>query len=313
MKKDWTPVDIPDLTGKVAVVTGANIGLGLEIARRLAQHNATTILACRNLDKANTAKEALLSELGREKTIFTMKLDVSSFASVKQFAQDFKQCYDRLDIMMCNAGVMALQERHESVDGFELQLATNHLGHFLLVGELMSILAATPSSRVVTQSSSAGWYGKFNWDDINATQKYERWAQYCFTKTANVAFVNELNRRLKEAGISTTAYSCHPGYVVGQLQQVSAGSSILDKVAYKVTSLLAGTYETGALPALFACTSEEAQVGELYGPNGFYNGIFSGKHPKAVYESEVASDSEAIKRLWEASEEMTGIKYSFEL
>lgn len=312
MKTDWTVNDIPDLSGKIAIVTGSNIGLGLEIARQLAAHKAKTILACRNMDKADAAKAALQSELG-ESEIETMELDTSSLASVKAFASAFKERYERIDILMCNAGVMALQERKESVDGFELQFATNHLGHFVLVGELLPLCRAAPACRIVTQSSSANWGGKFRWDDLQATSKYERWPQYCMTKLSNITFVNELNRRLQSGGTqNVTAYAAHPGYVIGQLQYVSAGGRWLDTMIYKLTGLLSGTYASGALPALFACTSAEARVGEFYGPDGFYGGISKGKHPRAVEENKLAHDPECMKRLFDTSEELTGFKYSFE-
>lgn len=312
MRPNWTVSNIPDLSSKLAIVTGANIGLGLEIAKRLAQHNAQVIMACRNMQKAAAARDQLLSELGPQAKLTTMQLDVSSFASVRDFAQKFLAQYDRLDILMCNAGVMALQTRQTSADGFEMQFATNHLGHFLLTGLLMRRLAGTEGSRVVTQSSAAGWFGSFDWEDLNAEKTYSRWKQYCMTKLANVTFVNELNRRVTLSGKNRPkAFSVHPGLIVGQLQNVSAGDNVLDKMLYKLMGFVAGTYETGALPALYACTASEAKVGEFYGPNGILRGVLRGNHPAVVAASTVARDAAHMKMLWEVSEEFTGFKYDF--
>eukprot|EP00177_Eucheuma_denticulatum_P001855 GFKZ01003314.1.p1 GENE.GFKZ01003314.1~~GFKZ01003314.1.p1 ORF type:complete len:332 (-),score=52.42 GFKZ01003314.1:472-1407(-) len=311
MKADWTAADIPDLSSKVAVVTGSNIGLGLEIATRLAQHNAHVILACRTVSKAETAQAAIVSQYPNA-TVTVMQVDMSSFESVRSFVDKFKSEFDRLDILMCNAGVMAFQERRTTESGLELQLATNHLGHFLLVGLLMDVLKRTDGSRVVTQSSSANWFGSFNFDDLNAEKDYKRWNQYSMTKLANVVFVNELNRRVAESGAAgPKAWSVHPGLVIGQLQEVSAGGNVMDKVMYKVFGYLAGTYETGARPALVACAGEGVEVGQFFGPNGIMSGMFKGNHPKAVTPNKLAGDKEVMRKLWEVSEEMTGFKYEF--
>lgn len=311
MKSDWTPTDIPDLEGKIAVVTGSNIGLGLEIAKRLSEKRAEIILACRNVTKAENARMEIIEQVSSNVKISVMQVDTSSLESVRRFCSEFQSKYTRLDILMLNAGVMALQERKESVDGFEMQFATNHLGHFLMTGLLLPVLTATEGSRVVTQSSSANWFGKFNWDDLNAVKKYSRWDQYCFTKLANVAFANELNKRIADAGkTSPTAFSVHPGFVVGQLQSVSAGESIVDKIMYKVFGMLAGTYETGARPALYACAGVDSKMGEFYGPNGIFRGLFNGDHPAAVKPNSLAGDKESIEKLWNVSEELTKFKVS---
>lgn len=312
MKPDWTIKDIPDLTGKVVVVTGANSGLGFVIAKRLAERNATTVMACRNMDKAEGAKSAITHETRKEGSIVTMQLDTSSFESVKSFAQNFRSQHDRLDVLMCNAGVMALRERQESANGYELQFATNHLGHFLLVGELLSMLKSTQGSRVVTQSSSANWFGTFDFDDLNGERKYDRWKQYSLTKLANVTFVNELNRRVREAGLENPkGFSAHPGIVVGQLQDRAAQDSWFENLLYKIFSFLGGTYESGALPSLYACSSEDATIGEFYGPNGIFSGILAGNHPKAVNPNKLSYDSEKMQKLWSISEQMTNMRYNF--
>lgn len=309
MKAKWTVADIPDLSGKVAIVTGANVGLGLEIATQLAAKNARVYLACRTPSKAESAKASIL-EKHPSALIETPKLDVSSLASVRDFARDFLSCHDRLDVLMCNAGVMAFQDRRESVDGYELQFATNHLGHFLLTGLLHPLLRATPNSRVVTQSSSGHWTGSFDFENLNATKDYSPWGQYAMTKLANVAFAHEYNRRLQKDSVGApTAFSVHPGLVIGQLQSVQAGDNVFYKIAYGVMGVFAGTYETGALPALYACVGKEAEAGEFYGPDGLMNGVFRGNHPKTAKPNKLAVDDDQTDRLWQISEELTGFKF----
>lgn len=291
-------------------MTGANVGLGLEIAKRLAAGQAHVVMACRNLSKADAARTKLLGKLGRKAQLTTLQLDLSSLESVKSFAREFERRFDRLDVLMCNAGVMALKEREVTADGFEKQLATNHLGHFLLTGLLMGMLRRTEGSRVVTQSSSAGWVGSFDWADLNGEKGYSRWKQYGMTKLANVTFINELNRRVTEAGAEwPKGFSVHPGVVVGQLQAVAAGGSMLERMVYKMFDMVGGTYEQGALPALYACVAPEAAVGEFYGPDGFYGGALRGNHPAVVRPNRLALDEGEMRKLWEVSEEMTGFKF----
>lgn len=308
----WTVEDIGDLTGKVAVVTGANIGLGLEITKQLALKGCEVVMACRNETKAEKAKEEILPLVGANAKIVIMKVDVSSLASVKDFAAEFKKKYTTLDLLMLNAGVMALDPRQESVDGFEMQLATNHLGQFVLTGELLPLLKATPHSRVVTQSSGGNWTGSFNWDDLNATKKYARYEQYGMTKLANITFMNELQKRLTAANLSSpTAYSVHPGIVVGQLQ-VNATSNFFERMIYGLVPLFANDYHLGSVPSLFCLTSPNAKPGKLYGPSGpFFVHLFTGKYPQERDPNKLAMDPETGKRLWEASEELTG--YTFDV
>lgn len=314
MKLDWTPDEIPDLSGKTTLVTGSNIWIGLEIAKRLAEKKAEVILACRNTTKAENARAEILEELASDAKMDIMQVDTSSLESVRKFCTEFQEKYSRLDVLMLNAGVMALQERKESVDVFELQLATNHLGHFLMTGLLLPVLMKTEGSRVVTQSSSANWFGKFNWEDLNAAEKYSRWDQYSFTKLANVAFANELNKRLEKAGkTSPMAFSVHPGLIIGQLQSVSAGDNMIDKFIYRFSKMFAGTYKTGARPALYACAGHDAKIGEFYGPNGVLRGVFKGDYPKVLEPNPLARDEKEIEKLWNVSEEMTKFKYDFSI
>lgn len=319
MKAKWTVSDIPDLSNKVAIVTGANIGLGLEIATQLAANNARVYLACRTPSKAESAKASILQK-HPSALIETPALDLSSFDSVHSFAREFLAQHTRLDILMCNAGVMGFQERRQSTDGHELQFATNHLGHFLLTTLLQPLLKNTEDSRLVTQSSAAHLMGKFDFDDLDAIKKYDPWGQYGMTKLSNVAFANEYNRRVnkkkEEEGNggddsgNVKAFSVHPGVIVGQLQNVQAEDNKFYHTLYWVFGLFAGTYETGALPALYACTAPEASVGEFYGPHGWWGNMsFRGNHPAAVKVNKIALDETQTAKLWDISEEMTGCKF----
>jgi NAD(P)-dependent dehydrogenase (short-subunit alcohol dehydrogenase family) len=264
-------------------------------------------MACRSESKCNQAIEKLKKEIKDPKVSF-MALDTSSLDSVRAFSKTFLATHEKLDFLMCNSGIMALPNRKTSVDGFELQLATNHLGHFLLVGLLMPLLAKTPGSRIVTHSSSANWFGKFDWDDLNCEKTYARWDQYQMTKLANVTFAVELQRRLKEKNLAyPTSYAAHPGYVFGQLQTNSGGG--FARLVLGVLSWFGGTYETGSYPSEYALTSPDAEPAGLYGPNGIYGGIFAGDSCCKVAPNKLALDVEVGKKLWEVSEKMTGFKF----
>lgn len=312
--KKWTTSNIPDLTSKLAVVTGANVGLGLEIGKQLLLKNATVILACRNTSKAETAKTNLLEcNPGiAEENVKVMKIDTSSFESVRAFASEFTSEYSKLDMLICNAGVMALEKREQSIDGHELQFATNHLGHFLLSGLLLPMLKSTQGSRIVCQSSSANWPGKFDFDDLDCKIKYARWEQYGMTKLANIAFVNEFNK-LNSTSQFPKAFAVHPGFVMGQLQQVQANGNWFYQAAYAIGGLFAGSYDTGAIPALYAACADDDDVslGEFYGPDGYFRGVLKGNHPAPIQPNKLASDDETIEKLWSVSEEMTAFKYEF--
>uniref|UniRef100_A0A7S0BNV8 Protochlorophyllide reductase n=1 Tax=Rhodosorus marinus TaxID=101924 RepID=A0A7S0BNV8_9RHOD len=295
----WTAEDIPDLSGKVAVVTGANTGLGKEITARLAEHNGTVVMACRTASKAEEAKKEILAEIGEGKRLDVMKLDVSSLESVRSFAVEFSSKYNRLDILMENAGVMALDPKQESVDGLEMQFATNHIGHFLLTKQLIHLLEKTEGSRVVTHSSAANFSGKFQWDNIQGEKKYKPWDQYAMTKLANICFANELNKRIQAAGKGfPTIYSVHPGAVRTQLQD-NAVQDFRTTMYYFLSAFAFGTFETGSRPALFACTAPDAEPGAFYGPTGLvpFLSLMNGNYPGKQEPNKLASDSDECKKL----------------
>ncbi|KAJ8905618.1 hypothetical protein NDN08_002124 [Rhodosorus marinus] len=306
MGKGWTADDIPDLDGKVAIVTGSNHGIGREIAKRLAEHNATTVMACRTAQKAEIAKQELLEEIGEEKHLVVLTLDVSSLESIRNFSREFSSKYKRLDVLMENAGQLTFGPRQESVDGLELQLATNHVGQFALATHLMSMLTKTEGSRLVTQSSSASWIGKFDWDNLQGEKTYSTWSQYAMTRLANVAFAKELNSRLEASGKSfPTAYAVHPGFVMKELEP-GARQGMLQKIGSAVVYPLAGTLETAARPALYACTAPDITPGAFYGPQGPIPIIsaMNGQYPGENYSNKIVLDADQRSKLWEVSEQL---------
>ena len=309
MSNKWKHNDIPDMTGKVVVITGANSGLGFESTKALAAKGATIVMACRNLTKAEKAKSEVLQQFPNAK-LNLMQLDNASLDSVRAFANAFKAKYDRLDILLNNAGVMAIP-RTETEDGFEMQLGVNHLAHFALTGLLLDILTKTPGSRVHSTSSSAAFGGAINFDDLMGEKEYSRWSAYGQSKLANAIFATELNRRLKAAGHDTIANSSHPGLVMTNLQTNSlqeSGAPFMERVLYSIVApLMAQDIEMGMLPQLYASTAPEAKGGVFYGPKTFR----MRGYPAEQRCNDTLDDAAALKRFWEVSEELTGVTYSF--
>ena len=216
----WTANDMPDLGGKTIVVTGANSGLGLEASRAFARRRARVVLACRNVETAEAARNDVLgSAPGAD--VEVRPLDLASLASVLAFAESFLSSHGRLDVLCNNAGVMALPRR-ETADGFEMQFGTNHLGHFALTGLLLPLLERTPKARVVTQSSGAHRLGRIDFDDLQSRQHYGRWRAYGQSKLANLLFAYELQRRLEKKKVDVISVACHPGYAATELQFAAA-------------------------------------------------------------------------------------------
>ncbi|KXS21764.1 short-chain dehydrogenase/reductase SDR [Gonapodya prolifera JEL478] len=316
----WSPDAIGDLHGKTAIVTGANIGLGKEIARSLASHGARTILAVRDVQKGKVAADDIKATAGPDAQVEVVQVDLASLKSVDEFAKEFREKNDRLDVLVCNAGVMALPERQVTKDGFEMQIGVNHIAHFALVRHLFPLLTATPASRIVHQSSSmsyvpgAKYPASWTADDINCVGKYDKIAQYQFSKLANVAFAKETERRVVEKGLGQPrSVVVHPGYVVGQLQEKSAGS-IFERGFFNLTKFLPGasqTYANGALPAVFAATSPLAKGGFFYGPKGFYHGVVGAGGVQQIdpHPNPLAEDKTMWRKLWEATEALVGFKF----
>ena len=307
MSNNWTQQDIPDMTGKVVVITGANSGLGLESTKALAAKGATVVMACRNSGKAEEAKAEVLAA-NPSARLDVMALDNASLASVRVFADAFKAKYDRLDILLNNAGLMAIP-RELTEDGFEMQLGVNHLAHFALTGLLLDMITATPRSRVHSTSSSAAFMGAINLDDLMGEKSYGRWTAYGQSKLANAAFATELNRRLRAAGHDTIANSSHPGFVMTNLQSNSmaeSGAPLGERIFYGLLApVMAHDVSMGVLPQLYGATALEAKGGVFYGPKNFR----MRGYPAEQKCNDALKDADLLKRFWEASEELTGVRY----
>jgi NAD(P)-dependent dehydrogenase (short-subunit alcohol dehydrogenase family) len=308
MSYNWSQKDIPDLSGKVIVVTGANSGLGLESARTFAAKGAVVIMAVRNLEKGEQARADILKEQPQA-SLALMKLDVGDLTSVRAFVDTFKASYDRLDVLLNNAGVMAIP-RQETPDGFEMQLGVNHLGHFTLTGLLLDVISKTPKARVHNVSSSANFGGSIDFDDLMGEKNYGRWKAYGQSKLANIFFTFELHKRLSAAGLDTITNSSHPGLVMGNLQanSVAQSGTAAEGLLYRIIGpLMAQDVSMGVLPQLYGCTAKDARGGVFYGPRT----LNMRGYPAEKKANKQAYDAEALKRFWEVSEALTGLPYAF--
>ena len=298
---NWTESDIPDQTGRIALVTGANTGIGFEAARALAQHGARVLLACRSADRAAVALERIRAA-APSCDAEVVSLDLASLASVRAAATSVAGLTERLDLLVNNAGVMALPKR-TTADGFEMQFGTNHLGHFALTGLLLDLLVATEGSRVVSVSSQAHRMGKINFEDLAAERGYRRWPRYGMSKVANLLFTYELDRRFRRAKVSTVAVAAHPG---GSNTELARDAGTLMKLTEPLGRLTMQSAAMGALPTLRAATDITVQGGEYYGPDGF--GQMRG-HPELVDSSKYSKQTDVAGRLWTESERLTGVSY----
>ncbi len=303
-KQPWTVRDVPDQTGRVAIITGSNSGIGFEAARVLASRNATVVLACRNTGKAEAAASRIRSECPGAKVEIQL-LDLGSLESVKQAAESLRTRFPRIDLLINNAGVM-VPPYGKTVDGFETQFGTNHLGHFALTGLLLERLQATPHSRIVNLASQAHRMGRIRFDDFNFERGYRAWPAYGQSKLANLLFTYELQRRLGKAGAGTIAVAAHPGWSRTELQR-HATVKWWNRVLYPIVgSCLSQSAARGALPMLRAATDPKVTGGDYFGPSGFLE--FTGD-PVRVESNQRSHDAEAQLKLWQASENLTGIVY----
>lgn len=301
----WTAADIPSLSGRTAVVTGANSGLGLETARELARHGATVVLACRNQEKGARAVEVLEADMP-DAQLELASLDLADLSSVAAFAKSLDG--RTLDILVNNAGLMAVPYARTS-DDFEIQVGVNHLGHFALTAQLLPNLLQQPGGRVVTLSSIMGYYGKLRTLDRGSYSGVgiKRWNSYCDSKLANVAFALELDQRAQAAGADLVSVAAHPGYAETELQTKERGR-LEDVVMTLVNKVVAQTSAMGALPSLYAATAPDVAGGQFYGPDGL--GATRG-HPRPVTPPRLARSAKARNWLWEASVEATGVEPTF--
>ncbi|MFF9760303.1 MULTISPECIES: SDR family NAD(P)-dependent oxidoreductase [Streptomyces] len=297
MSSDWTEQHIPDQHGRVAVVTGANTGLGFETARMLAARGATVVLAVRDVEKGRRAAARIAGD------VTVQALDLASLESIRSAAADLRAVHPRIDLLINNAGVMHTPRR-TTVDGFELQFGTNHLGHFALTGLLLDRLLPVPGSRVVTVSSTGHRIrAAIHFDDLQWERSYSRVAAYGQAKLANLMFTYELQRRLAPHG-TTIAVAAHPGVSNTELAR-NLPAPLRAPVTW-LAPLLAQKPEMGALPTLRAATDPAVVGGQYYGPG---NRSETRDHPKLVTSSPDSHDQAVQQRLWTVSEELTGVTF----
>ncbi|MCD7726628.1 MAG: SDR family NAD(P)-dependent oxidoreductase [Clostridiales bacterium] len=299
---DWTLNDIPELSGKVIIVTGANSGLGFETTRELACKGAKVVMACRNFQRATTARQKILDTVPNA-DLDIMLLDMASQKSVADFADKFREKYERLDVLINNAGIMAAPYS-ETMDGFENHFATNYLGHFALTARLFDLLEATAGARVVNVSSLAYFLGnKINFDNLFYKNRkgYGRWRAYGRSKMEMLLFAYEMQRRLTAAGKSTIALAAHPGLAQTNIMPAQAKNA----VSRRVLSLFSHVFKPtiyGAMPLIRAATDETVRGGEYFGPS-------KGRMPDVVKSNKASHNRQAARKLWEVSEELTGLHY----
>jgi NAD(P)-dependent dehydrogenase (short-subunit alcohol dehydrogenase family) len=300
----WTTADIPDQAGRVAVITGANTGLGYETALALVEHGAHVVLAVRNLDKGKDAA-ARITANGPRGSVALQELDLTSLDSVRAAARELRSTHDRVDLLINNAGVMWTPKSTTS-DGFELQFGTNHLGHFAFTGLLLDRLLPVAGSRIVTVSSMGHRIlADIHFDDLQWEHSYNRVAAYGQAKLSNLLFTYELQRRLASHG-TTIAAAAHPG---GSNTELTRNlPSLVQPATDRLFGVIAQNAAAGALPTLRAATDPAVHGGQYYGPDGF--GQMRG-NPVLVESSKKSHDADRQRRLWTVSEELTGVTYPF--
>lgn len=293
----WRASNMPSQAGRLAVVTGANSGIGLETTRELARKGALVIMACRSEDKAQRAKEKILQDLpdGR---LEVQLLDLSSLASIHAFTAAFREAHRSLDLLINNAGVM-IPPFGKTEDGFEIQFGTNHLGHFALTAQLLDRLLATEGARIVTVSSIAAWFGRIRFDNLNAERGYTASLAYAQSKLANLSFAIELQCRLDRRRSQVISVAAHPGTTDTNLQQHSFFARMFGKY-------LSQSAARGALPTLRAATAPDVRGGDYFGPRGWFEMQGSPTHAHVTGR---ARNPETAARLWSVSEELTGVAF----
>jgi len=298
-KKKWNTDDIPDQSGKTVVITGANSGLGFEAAKVLSIKGATVIMAVRNIKKGEAALSDLIKR-NSNASVVLMLLDLADLNSIREFTENFKSGYAKLDVLINNAGVMWPAKRELTRQGFEMQFGVNHLGHFALTGLFMDVLKKTQGSRVVTQSSLAHrMNGHINFKDINWERSYSKAKAYAQSKMANLLFTYELDRRFKEHEINAIALASHPGITDTELFRYANLARIFARK-------LAQNVNMGTLPVLKAATVNGLKGGEYFGPISVME---TRGYPGIVKSNRRSYDKKLAMRLWSVSEELTGIKF----
>ncbi|MEU4802559.1 oxidoreductase [Actinosynnema sp. NPDC023587] len=299
----WTEADIPDQTGRTALVTGANSGLGLRTAEVLSAKGARVLMTCRSPERGQRALEQVLATGGAAELV---ALDLADLMSVRDAAAEVRDRTDRLDVLINNAGVMACP-LERTADGFERQFGTNHLGHAALTWRLVPLLRATPGARVVTVSSLAHQQGAVDLADPNyEVRRYSAWGAYAQSKLANLLFAGELDRRCRRAGADVTSVAAHPGLTVTELSSTMARAqrNPLLALGAKITGLFSQNVAMGALPQLCAATAPDVEGGGYYGPDGFRG---TRGHPARAISTAAARDELVAGRLWDLTADLTGV------
>ncbi|MDX1522723.1 MAG: oxidoreductase [Anaerolineae bacterium] len=302
----WTTANIPDQSSKVAIVTGANSGIGYETALELAQNGATVVMACRSLPKAEAAA-AEIRQTNPPGEVVIMELDLGDLDSVRRFAVAFQKRYDRLDMLINNAGIMMIPYG-KTEDGFEKQFGTNHLGHFALTGLLLDLLLNTPQARVVNISSSGHRTGTMDFSNLmfEGGQGYTPMASYARSKLANLHFTYELQRRLEAIGSSCIAVAAHPGASGTNLGNHLAEGAWHMRLLFTVGMSFAQSPAMGALPTLRAAVGADVRGGDYYGPNGLME---MRGYPVKVKSNNASHSKADAEQLWQVSEQLTGVRF----
>ncbi|MFD7629080.1 oxidoreductase [Streptomyces sp. NPDC059851] len=305
----WSARNIPDQSGRTAVVTGANSGIGYAAARELARRGAEVVLACRSAARGHAAAIRLRSEVPGAEVEFA-HLDLADLGSVREFAEGYARRRPALDLLVNNAGVMALPYGR-TADGFETQFGVNHLGHFALTGLLLPrLLDAAPGARIVNVSSGLHVLGDIDHDDLGSERHYRRWIAYGRSKTANLLFTHELARRLAAAGSTIVAASAHPGYAAtnlhaGASRQGAEGNRAVSRLMELGNAVIAQPAAAGALPTLYAATAPDVRPDAFFGPRLGWRGA-----PVRSWRAKWTLDDDSARRLWTASEELTSVEYA---
>lgn len=294
---------MPELDGKVAVVTGANSGLGEQTAQMLAARGVRVVMACRNQDKAHTAANRIALQVRRPPPDI-VALDLGDLASVRAAAELIAAKYRQVDVLVNNAGLMAVDEGR-TTDGFEVHVGVNHLGHFAFTMGLLSVIAGTPGARVVTVTSIGHWAGRLDLADLMfERRRYSRWSAYFQSKLANVLFMSELDRRLRASASTCRALAAHPGW--GNTDLGAEGSGLVNRATKWLMPMFGQSPRRGALPTLRAATDPSARGGQLYGPH-----LVGWGHPVIATASPASRDIAKAAELWHRSEELTGVASPF--
>lgn len=307
-KEQWTTEDIPDLSGKVIIVTGGNVGLGYESVKAFAEKGATTILASRSIERGETAK-AEIEKGNTSGTIEVMKLDLADLEGIKGFVEEFKSRFDRLDVLLNNAGIM-MSPYFKTKDGFEAQMGINHLGHFALTGQLLDLIKKTPGSRVVNVSSGAHKSGSMDFNNLlfEGGSGYAPMRAYGRSKLANLLFTYELQRRFENHNLDAISVASHPGFSRTDLARYMVKKFYV-RLLFPLSHLFSQSAAMGALTQIRAAVDPGVRGGDYYGPKKGRSEMAG--YPQLVESNAASHNKEDAQRLWEVSEKLTGICYQF--